>query len=61
MTQDDSIRTAIVNNLLWLVIVPPLTVVLGVVLATLFDRVRYEAVAKSIVFLPMACPPPPPA
>lgn len=54
MAQDDSMRTAIVNNLLWLVIVTPVTVVLGVVFAVLFDRVRYEAVAKSIVFIPMA-------
>lgn len=51
---DDLIRTAVVNSLLWLVIVTPLTVVLGVLLAVLFDRVKYEAVAKSIVFFPMA-------
>jgi len=31
-----------------------LTVSLGLVLAVLLDRVRYESVAKSIVFLPMA-------
>ena len=54
MAQDDLIRGAIVNNVLWLVIVTPVTVVLGVVFAVLFDRVRYESVAKSIVFIPMA-------
>jgi alpha-glucoside transport system permease protein len=54
MAQDDSMRTAIVNNILWLVVVTPVTVVLGVIFAVLFDRVRYEAVAKSIVFIPMA-------
>jgi alpha-glucoside transport system permease protein len=54
MAQDDFLRTAILNNLLWLVIVTPVTVVLGVVFAVLFDRVRYEPVAKSIVFVPMA-------
>lgn len=54
MAQDDSMRTAIVNNLLWLVIVTPVTVVLGVLFAVLFDRVRYEAVVKAIVFVPMA-------
>jgi alpha-glucoside transport system permease protein len=54
MTQDSSMGTAIVNNILWLVVVTPATVVLGVIFAVLFDRVRYEAVAKSIVFIPMA-------
>jgi len=54
MVQDDAIRTAIINNILWLVIVTPVTVVLGVIFAVLFDRVRYEPVAKSIVFIPMA-------
>lgn len=48
------IQTAIVNNILWIVIVTPVTVALGIVFATLFDRVRYEFVAKSIVFIPMA-------
>lgn len=54
MPQDSGIVTAVVNNILWLVIVTPVTVVLGVIFAVLFDRVRYEAVAKSIVFIPMA-------
>ncbi|MEA3459770.1 MAG: sugar ABC transporter permease, partial [Chloroflexota bacterium] len=46
--------TAFKNNLLWLVLFTALTVSLGLVLAVLLDRVRYESVAKSIVFLPMA-------
>ncbi len=54
MTTDPVIQTAIINNILWLVIVTPVTVVLGVVFAVLFDRVPYESVAKSIVFIPMA-------
>ncbi|MDB5058814.1 MAG: ABC-type transporter, integral rane subunit [Chloroflexi bacterium] len=54
MWNDSAVRTAVINNLLWLIILTPLTVVLGVLLAVLFDRVRYEAVAKSIVFIPMA-------
>jgi alpha-glucoside transport system permease protein len=54
MTQDSSMGTAIVNNILWIVIVTPVTVALGVIFAVLFDRVRYEAVAKSIVFIPTA-------
>src|SRR5947209_1053285 len=53
-TSGGVIHTAIINNILWLVIVTPVTVVLGVIFAVLFDRVPYEAVAKSIVFVPMA-------
>lgn len=54
MLSDPNLQTAIKNNILWIVIVTPLTVVLGVIFAVLFDKVRYEAVAKSIVFVPMA-------
>jgi len=46
--------TAFKNNVLWLVLFTALTVSLGLVMAVLLDRVRYEAVAKSIIFLPMA-------
>jgi alpha-glucoside transport system permease protein len=42
------------NNLLWLVLFTTLTVVFGLVLAILTDRVRYEAMARSVLFLPMA-------
>jgi alpha-glucoside transport system permease protein len=46
--------TAFKNNLLWLILFTGLTVSLGLILAVMLDRVRYEAVAKSIIFLPMA-------
>jgi alpha-glucoside transport system permease protein len=46
--------TAFRNNLLWLVLVTTFSVGLGLVIAVLVDRVRYESVAKSIIFLPMA-------
>lgn len=46
--------TAFRNNLLWLVVFTVGTVGLGLAMAVLTDRVRYEKVAKSIVFLPMA-------
>ena len=42
------------NNALWVVLLPPLVVGLGLLVAILVDRVRYEGVAKSIVFLPLA-------
>ncbi|MGQ9699821.1 MAG: carbohydrate ABC transporter permease [Candidatus Bipolaricaulaceae bacterium] len=46
--------TAFRNNLLWLGIFTFFSVGLGLALAVLLDRVRYEALVKSIVFLPMA-------
>ncbi len=46
--------TAFRNNVLWLVLFTALTVSLGLIFAVLLDRVRYEPVAKSIIFLPMA-------
>jgi ABC-type sugar transport system permease subunit len=42
------------NNLLWLIVFTIGTVVFGLLIATLTDRVRYEALAKAIIFLPMA-------
>jgi alpha-glucoside transport system permease protein len=42
------------NNLMWLVLFTGLTVTLGLLLAVLTNQVRYEAVAKAIVFVPMA-------
>ena len=45
---------ALKNNLLWLVLFTSITVSLGVAIAVLTDRVRYEAAAKALVFLPMA-------
>ncbi|MBO2518675.1 MULTISPECIES: carbohydrate ABC transporter permease [Limnochorda] len=49
-----AMRTAFRNNLLWMVVFTTVTVGLGLLLAVLTDRVRYEGVAKSIIFLPMA-------
>ncbi len=42
------------NNVLWLVLVTGLSVGLGLVIAVLIDRVKYEPLAKSLIFLPMA-------
>jgi alpha-glucoside transport system permease protein len=42
------------NNLLWLLLFTSLTVALGLVLAVLTNQVRYEAVAKAMIFVPMA-------
>ena len=42
------------NNLIWLVVGTAGSVVLGLVFAVLFDRVRRESLAKTIIFLPLA-------
>lgn len=46
---------ALRNNLLWLIFVTSLVVSFGLVIAVLVDRIgRWEPVAKSFIFLPMA-------
>jgi len=50
----DDILLAFRNNLGWLVIVTSVTVALGLLVAVLADRVRFESAAKSTIFLPMA-------
>lgn len=42
------------DNLLWLVFFTGFTVSFGLLAAVLTDRVRYEGVAKTLMFLPMA-------
>jgi alpha-glucoside transport system permease protein len=52
---DPSMLRAIRNTFGWIVIVPLLGVSIGLAFATLADRLRRgEAVAKSMIFLPMA-------
>jgi alpha-glucoside transport system permease protein len=45
---------ALRNNAIWLVLLTTFVVVAGLVSAILFDRVRYEAAAKSLLFAPLA-------
>lgn len=45
---------ALTNNVLWLVFLTVFTVGLGLLVAVLVDRVKYESWAKSIIFLPLA-------
>lgn len=42
------------NNLIWLVALPVGTVFLALVVAVLFDRVRYEKLAMTLIILPTA-------
>lgn len=45
--------TSLKNNILWLVFFTGAVVILGLFISILFDRVRYESVAKTAVFLPL--------
>ena len=49
-----SLRGTVVNNLWWVIVVTLLSTGIGLAAAVLADRVRFEAVAKSLIFLPMA-------
>ncbi len=42
------------NNLLWILFGATMSVVLGLVIAVLADRSKFENIAKSLIFLPMA-------
>jgi alpha-glucoside transport system permease protein len=47
-------QNVLLNNLLWLVLFTFLAVGLGLIFAVLAGRVRYEAAAKALIFIPMA-------
>ena len=52
---DESMLRSIRNTAGWIIFVPAVAVTIGLALATLADRLRRgEAVAKSLIFLPMA-------
>lgn len=52
---DQSMLRSLRNTAMWIVLVPLVAVTIGLVFATLADRLRRgEAVAKSLIFLPMA-------
>jgi len=56
LSSGDFVSGALLNTLLWMIVVPALTVVFGLAVAVLADRLqpRAEKLTKSIIFLPMA-------
>ncbi len=56
LATDRAIRSAIFNNVLWIVTVTGVSVSLGLIIAVLADRMSPlgERLAKSVIFLPMA-------
>lgn len=51
---DDGIRTALKNNVLWVVFAPTVATALGLIFAVLTERVRWGTAFKLVVFMPMA-------
>lgn len=51
---NEGYRQAVINNFLWILVVPFASTAFGLIVAVLADRVRWEAVAKAFIFLPMA-------
>jgi alpha-glucoside transport system permease protein len=49
-------HTTLINTALWILVVPALTIVFGLIVAVLADRLRPQAekTAKTIIFLPIA-------
>nr|WP_037862675.1 sugar ABC transporter permease [Streptomyces sp. NRRL S-340] len=51
---DDGIRTALKNNVIWVVVAPAVATALGLIFAVLTERVRWGTAFKLVVFMPMA-------
>ncbi|MET8360597.1 sugar ABC transporter permease [Micromonospora sp. NPDC005171] len=54
MFSDDSIVRVLINTLVWVLLVPLVATGFGLIYAVLVDKARFESVAKSLIFLPMA-------
>ena len=53
MTSPDMIEI-LRNNIIWLIVAAGGSVLIGLLIAGLFDRIRREALAKTLIFLPLA-------
>ena len=51
---DPAFQKVLINTVFWVILVPVLATVFGLIYATLVDRTRFEKAAKALVFLPMA-------
>lgn len=51
---DDTIRTAVKNNAIWVVFAPTVSTALGLIFAVLTERIRWGTAFKLVVFMPMA-------
>jgi alpha-glucoside transport system permease protein len=51
---DETMLLAFRNNLLWIILMVPGTTGIGLIIAVLVDRIKQEALAKAVIFMPMA-------
>ncbi|WP_116212068.1 carbohydrate ABC transporter permease [Streptomyces olivoreticuli] len=51
---DERIRTALKNNVIWVIVAPSVATALGLIFAVLTERVRWGTAFKLVVFMPMA-------
>ena len=51
---DAKFRESMLNNMLWLLVVPALATLFGLLAAQLTDRLKWGNIGKSLIFMPMA-------
>ncbi len=51
---DRTMRIAFINNLVWMIFGTSLSIIFGLLFAFLSERSKFEKLAKSLIFLPMA-------
>jgi alpha-glucoside transport system permease protein len=51
---DTQFRQSVFNNILWLLVVPAMATLFGLVIAYLTDRIWWGNIAKTLIFMPMA-------
>jgi alpha-glucoside transport system permease protein len=52
-TTEDN-RQFLINTLLWIIVTPIVSTILGLTLALLLDRMKRESLPKALIFMPMA-------
>ncbi|WP_411837960.1 carbohydrate ABC transporter permease [Paracoccus sp. ME4] len=54
LLNDAKFRESMLNNMLWLLVVPALATLFGLLAAQLTDRLKWGNIGKSLIFMPMA-------
>ncbi|MCO5064014.1 MAG: sugar ABC transporter permease [Rhizobiaceae bacterium] len=54
LASDQEFHNSLLNNLMWLIVVPAACTFLGLVIAVLTDKIWWGTIAKSLIFLPLA-------
>ncbi|MCI4062331.1 sugar ABC transporter permease [Micromonospora sp. R77] len=54
MFSESSIIRVLINTLVWVLLVPLVATAFGLIYAVMVDKARFESIAKSLIFLPMA-------